>query len=223
MVVGQVPGQGHVGHRPGRVLELDDEVSLHVWDISTNDASPTIVDLDVVWNSDGKTCDLFNIESEGCDGDVLCTLQCVAIVLPTGHDDIHSILPEIQIIRTFLLPSVVFSQPLYERAAMADPGLGEVAEVRPEVGCDVETEYPGRVPLCHRGAAHHHQTVSVLEHAVAGQGQWHAGHLGPGLAVERIVGLHRVHYRHSLGITSTHIEVTQGTDARSLNSNQGLM
>ena len=30
MMVGQVPGQGYVGHRPGWVLELDDEVSLHV-------------------------------------------------------------------------------------------------------------------------------------------------------------------------------------------------
>ena len=138
MMVGQVPGQGHVGHRPGWVLELEDEVSLHVRDVSTNDASATIVNLDVVWNSDGKTCDLFDTESEGCDGDVLCTLQCVSIVLPTGHDDIHSILPEIEIITTILLPSV-FSWPLYERAAMPDPGLGEVAKVCPEVGCDVET------------------------------------------------------------------------------------
>ena len=103
---------------------------------------------------------------------------------------------------------------------MANPGLGEVAQVCPEVGCDVETQYPGGLSLCRRGSAHHHQAVSVLQHAVPGQGQRHAGHVGPGLAVERIVGLHGVNNRHGLGISSTHIEVTQSTGARSLESKE---
>ena len=105
---------------------------------------------------------------------------------------------------------------------MVDPGLREVAEVRPEVCGDVETQYPGRLPLVRGGSPHHHQAVSVLQHAVPGQGEGHAGHVGPGPAVERIVSLHCVNNRNGLGVTSAHIEVTQSTSSRSLESKEVL-
>ena len=61
MVVGQVPGQRYIDHRPVRILELNDEVSFHVGDVTSNDSSGPDVNLDMVGDLDWETCDLFDV------------------------------------------------------------------------------------------------------------------------------------------------------------------
>ena len=94
VVVGEVPGQGHIDHRPVRILELNYEVSLHVGDVTSDDSSGPDVNLNMVGDLDWETCYLLDIQRVRCYSDVLCTLQRLTVLLPSSHNDIDNFVPE---------------------------------------------------------------------------------------------------------------------------------